>query len=65
MERDFIEMMEHIVASIREAGLKPYDQLYGYVETGDPIYITRRGNARELIQKLSKEDIARYIKKMK
>lgn len=56
--------MEIIVASIKEAGFEPYDQLYGYVDKGDPIYITRRGNARELIQKLDKNDIASYIKKL-
>lgn len=64
MDTNFIETMELIVASIREAGFEPYDQLYGYVDKGDPIYITRQGNARELIQKLDKGDIARYIKNL-
>lgn len=27
--------MDHIVESIRAAGYEPYDQLYGYMKTGD------------------------------
>ena len=40
---EFENIMEHIVASIRSAGYEPYDQLYGYLKTGDETYITRTG----------------------
>lgn len=57
--------MAAIIQALLDAGYDPYAQLYGYVDTGDPIYITRRGNAREMIQKLDKDDIARYVEKLK
>ena len=49
MEQLFEETMELIGAAIRSAGQQPYDQLYGYVETGDETYITHSGDARKLI----------------
>lgn len=57
--------MESIVSSIEQAGMDPYEQLYGYLTTGKEIYITRNGNARELIRTLDKDDISRYIETMK
>lgn len=35
MEIEFENIMDHIVESIRAAGYEPYDQLYGYMKTGD------------------------------
>lgn len=49
MEIEFENIMDHIVESIRAAGYEPYDQLYGYMKTGDETYITRSGDARKLI----------------
>ncbi|MGO5096983.1 IreB family regulatory phosphoprotein [Agathobaculum sp. LCP25S3_E8] len=50
MEIEFENIMDHIVESIRAAGYEPYDQLYGYMKTGDETYITRSGDARKLRQ---------------
>ena len=61
----FIAAMESIVSSIEEAGQNPYDQLYGYLTTGKEAYITRTGNARELIKALERDRIWDYIKKMR
>lgn len=55
------KIMEHIVASIRSAGYEPYDQLYGYLKTGDETYITRTGDARTLIKAIETEWLRRYI----
>lgn len=63
-DKKFISTMESIVSSIEQAGMDPYEQLYGYLTTGKEIYITRNGNARELIQTLDKDDISRYIATM-
>lgn len=52
-----------VSALIREAGYDPYAQLYGYVQTGDPIYITRKGNARNIIESIQKKSIEEYLKK--
>lgn len=59
------ELLSHIADSIRETGNDPHDQLYGYISTGDPTYITRRNNARALIQTVDKKDVKQFIKELK
>lgn len=61
-EKETNIIIGQIVKAIRDAGLNPYDQIYGYVESGSIMYITRRDNAREKIQTLSKEEIQSYLK---
>jgi len=58
---EFENIIEHIVASIRSAGYEPYDQLYGYLKTGDETYITRTGDARRLVKQLDREQLQRYV----
>ena len=64
MDTAFLTMMEEIVASIKEAGYEPYDQLYGYITKGKEEYITRSGGAREKIKKLSWLKVKEYVEKM-
>lgn len=61
MVTEFEKIMEHIVASIRSAGYEPYDQLYGYLKTGDETYITRTGDARRLVKELDCEHLQQYV----
>lgn len=65
MEIDFESTMEHIVDSIRTAGYEPYDQLYGYLKTGDETYITRTGDARSLIKALDRSLLQCYIERLR
>ena len=65
MERLFEETMERIVAAIRSAGYEPYDQLYGYVKTGDDTYITRSGDARKLIKDLDSNQVRRFVEELR
>ena len=53
--------MEHIVAVLREAGYDPYEQLYAYIQTGNETYITRKGDARDIVLRLDKEQMWNYI----
>ena len=64
-DNKFIATMESIVSSIEKTGLDPYDQLYGYLTTGNDMYITRTGNARALIKTLEWEQVWEYVKKMR
>ena len=64
-DNKFIAAMESIVSSIEKTGLDPYDQLYGYLTTGNDMYITRTGNARALIKTLEWEQVWEYVKKMR
>ena len=63
--RDFNTSMEIIVSALKEKGYNPYDQIYGYLHTGNPIYITQHKNARTIIQALDKLKIRQYIEQMR
>ena len=62
---DTLETLYHIADSIRETGNDPHDQLLGYITTGDVTYITRRNNARALIQTVEKDQIRKFLKELK
>ena len=64
-DKKFIAAMESIVSSIEKTGNDPYAQLYGYLTTGREEYITRTGNARELIKTLEWKRVRDYVRKMK
>lgn len=53
-----------IVNEIEKAGYNPYDQLSGYLITGNDVYITRKGGSRELIKNIDKQMIRAYLNKM-
>ena len=65
MDTEFLETMERVIASIRSAGYEPYDQLYGYLTKGKEEYITRNGNAREIVKGLKWLDLKNYVERMK
>lgn len=65
MDTEFQATTEEIIASIKEAGYEPYDQLYGYITTGKEEYITRAGDAREKIKKLNWLQLKKYVEQMK
>jgi len=56
--------MKEIIQSISDAGFDPFSQLYGYLTTGKEEYITRTGNARELIKTLNWQQVWDYVKEM-
>lgn len=61
---NFEVRMKEIIQSISDAGFDPFSQLYGYLTTGKEEYITRTGNARELIKTLNWQQVWDYVKKM-
>ena len=61
----FERVMVHIVDSIEDAGYDAYEQIKAYVLTSDANYITRKGRARDYIQKLDKSQIQKYLKKLR
>jgi len=60
VDRQTHETLTHIAQSLRDAGYDPYEQLIGYIKTGDAAYITRRGDARSLIQSISIAQVQQY-----
>lgn len=61
MENNVNILMERIAAAIRDAGYVPYDQLTAFLKTGDDRYITRRDNARALIQEVNQKELQNYL----
>jgi len=59
------EKIAVVVGALSEAGYDTYSQLYGFLETGDATYITRRRDARSLVQSIDKEQLRTYIDKLK
>ena len=64
VEPNFEVRMKEIIQSISDAGFDPFSQLYGYLTTGKEEYITRTGDARELIKKLNWQRVWDYVKEM-
>lgn len=52
-----------VVKSLREAGYNPHDQISGFLVTNDETYITRQGNAREIIKTINKDVLRKYIER--
>lgn len=65
MDMIFEQEMAEIISAIRDAGFTPYEQIYGYLQTEDAIYITRKNNARTRIQALDQAQIRKYIERMR
>ena len=61
MKDKFEETIDYVVTVLKDAGYNPYEQLYGYLNTGNESYITRKGNARDLVAALDREQIWNYI----
>lgn len=53
-----------VVKSLREAGYNPHDQINGFLVTDDETYITRQGNAREIIKTINKDVLRKYIERL-
>ena len=46
---------------LKEAGYDPYEQLEGYVQTGQDYYITRINDARNLIKNVERDMLLKYV----
>lgn len=57
-------IMDSIISALKQRGYDPYQQLVGYISTGETHYITRKGNARELIEGLDKLKVKSYVLQM-
>lgn len=60
-DRLFEATMMKIIDALKKKGYEPYDQIIGYLETGESSYITRSDGARDTIQTLDKTRIRRFI----
>ncbi len=68
IEQDVKQVMLQVHAALEEKGYNPNNQIVGYLLSGDPAYIPRHQDARNMIRKLERDEILEelvkfYIKK--
>ena len=61
MREKFQKDIEYIISVLRDAEYNPYEQLYAYAITGNETFITRKGDARNLIVTLEREKLIEYV----
>lgn len=49
--------------ALKEKGYNPINQIVGYLLSGDPAYIPRHNNARNLIRKVERDEIIEELVK--
>jgi len=49
--------------SLKEKGYNPINQIVGYLLSGDPAYIPRHNNARNLIRKVERDELIEELVK--
>lgn len=63
LDNEFMAAMSEVYMALQEAGFEPFDQLTGYIRTGNDQYITRRHNARKIVTEMDPEMIRQYLKR--
>lgn len=51
------QLLTLVYQSLEEKGYHPINQLVGYLISGEPAYIPRHNNARNLIRKVERDEI--------
>ena len=57
------DVLNVVLASMKEKGYNPVNQIVGYIMSGDPTYITSHNNARSLIMKVERDELVEEILK--
>lgn len=57
MEEDVKHVMLHVHDALEEKGYNAVNQIVGYLLSGDPAYIPRHQDARNVIRKLERDEI--------
>lgn len=59
--REAREIMQEVLAALREKGYNPVNQLVGYFLSGDPTYITNHKGARAVIRRMERDELLENI----
>lgn len=57
------DVLEIVYKALKEKGYNPVNQIVGYIMSGDPTYITSHNNARSLIMKVERDELAEEVLK--
>lgn len=63
MEHDVTEVLLKVYEALHEKGYNPINQIVGYLLSGDPAYIPRHQDARNIIRKLERDEIIEELVK--
>ena len=55
------EILTIVYDSLDERGYNAIDQMVGYILSGDPSYITRHNNARNVIGRIERDDLVEEL----
>lgn len=55
------ETLETVYAALEEKGYDPINQIVGYLLSGDPAYIPRHNDARNLIRRHERDEILEKV----
>nr|WP_264181045.1 IreB family regulatory phosphoprotein [Limosilactobacillus fermentum] len=62
-ETNVNEVLITVYDSLQEKGYNPIKQIVGYLLSGDPAYIPRHRDARNLIRKLERDELIEELVK--
>ena len=51
------DILLNVYDSLNEKGYNPFNQIVGYILSGDPTYITSYNNARSLIRRIERDEL--------
>ena len=57
------DILEIVYKALSEKGYNPVNQIVGYIMSGDPTYITSHNDARNLIQKIERDELLEELVK--
>ena len=60
-QQEIDRALKVVFQALKEKGYEPLTQIWGYLKSEDPIYITNYNNARTLITELDVEDVGKYL----
>lgn len=63
MEHDVQEVLLHVHGALQEKGYNPINQIVGYLLSGDPAYIPRHQDSRNMMKKLERDEIIEELVK--
>ena len=59
--REAREIMDEVLAALKEKGYNPVNQLVGFFLSGDPTYITTHKGARAVIRRMERDELLENI----
>lgn len=62
-DRDIKTILFTVHESLQEKGYNPINQIVGYLLSGDPAYIPRHNDARNLIRKVERDEVIEELVK--